>query len=211
MTRIAQFMYGGDHGRGVLPRELRGRVEGRVSETNVRAVAAAVERRVVELRVGDGDTRAPRVLLPEECRRSMLRKTTDVSEATKPEDRLRPTNQSSDPSSEEVAEMLRFVAVGIAGVALGATATAGAVGGFRIIQLHPNDITPVAGTHIFCHVRSESAVSPYTGPAGECGETKAGVPGSFGVGITDEAVYVGRWDFDVKRLTRVVYVRHHRH
>ena len=107
--------------------------------------------------------------------------------------------------------MLRLAAVGVAGMALGAAATAGAVGAFKIVPLHEGDIAPVAGTHIFCHVRSASATSPYTGPAVECGETKKGVPGSFGIGITDDAVYVGHWDHDVKRVTRVVYVRRHHH
>ena len=109
--------------------------------------------------------------------------------------------------------MFRLAAVGIAGMALGAAATAGAVGGFRIVSLQTNDVAPVAGTHIFCHVRAESATAPYTGPAVECGETKEGVPGSFGIGITDNAVYIGRWDGDVKRVTpgSVVYIRHHHH
>lgn len=107
--------------------------------------------------------------------------------------------------------MLRLVAVGIAGMALGAAATAGAVGDFRVVQLRLGDVAPVARTHVFCHVRPESAVDPYTGPAVECGETKAGVPGSFGIGITDDAVYVGHWDREVKRVTSVVYSRRHHH
>lgn len=109
--------------------------------------------------------------------------------------------------------MLRLVAVGIAGMALGAAATAGAVGEFRIVPLHTGDVAPVAGMHVFCHVRSESAVSPYTDPAVECGETKKGIAGSFGIGITDNAVYIGRWDPDVKRVTpgSVVYSRRHHH
>ena len=109
--------------------------------------------------------------------------------------------------------MFRSVAVGIAGMALGAAATAGAVGEFRIVPLHTGDVAPVAGMHVFCHVRSESAVSPYTDPSVECGETKKGIAGSFGVGITDDAVYVGRWDPDVKLVTpgSVVYSRRHHH
>lgn len=109
--------------------------------------------------------------------------------------------------------MFRMAAAGIAGMALGAAATAGAVGQFRIVTLHTGDVAPVAGMHVFCHVRSESAVSPYTDPAVECGETKQGIAGSFGIGISDDAVYIGRWDRDVKRVTpdSVVYVRHHHH
>ena len=109
--------------------------------------------------------------------------------------------------------MLRFVAIGIAGMALGAAATAGAVGGFRIVPLHTGDITPVAGMHVFCHVRSESAVPPYTDPSVECGETKNGIAGSFGIGITDDAVYIGRWDRNVKLIKPggVVYSRRHHH
>jgi len=37
------------------------------------------------------------------------------------------------------------------------------------------------------------------------------VPGSFGIGITDDAVYVGRWDRDVKRVTKAVFIRFHHH
>jgi hypothetical protein len=37
------------------------------------------------------------------------------------------------------------------------------------------------------------------------------VPGSFGIGITDDAVYVGSWDRDVKRITKMVFVRKHDH
>ena len=107
--------------------------------------------------------------------------------------------------------MLRLIAVGIAGAALGAAATAGAVGGLRIVELHTGDITPVAGTHIFCKVQSRSLLPPHTGPAVECAETKEGVPGSFGIGITDDAVYVGRWDRDVKRVTKAAYIRFHHH
>ena len=109
--------------------------------------------------------------------------------------------------------MLRLAAVGIAGVALGAAATAGAVGELRVVPLHTDDVAAVAGTHIFCHVRSESAAPPYKGPALECGETKDGVPGSFGIGITDKGVYVGRWDRDVKRVDvgHVVFIRRHHH
>ena len=107
--------------------------------------------------------------------------------------------------------MLRLAAVGIAGVLLGSAATAGAVAGFRIVPLRTGDVAAVSGTHIFCHVRSESATAPWTGPAVECGETKKGVSGSFGIGITDDAVYLGRWDRDVKRVTSVVYVRRHHH
>ena len=109
--------------------------------------------------------------------------------------------------------MFRSVAVGIVGMALGAAATAGAVGEFRIVPLHTGDVAPVAGTHVFCHVRSESAVSPYTTPAVECGETKKGIAGSFGIGITDDAVYIGRWDRDAKLVTpgSVVYSRRHHH
>ena len=109
--------------------------------------------------------------------------------------------------------MLKLAAVGIAGIALGAAATAGAVDALRIVPLHRDDVAVVSGTHIFCHVRSESAVAPYTGPAVECGETKNGVPGSYGVGITDDDVYVGRWDPDVKRVEvgHVVFTRRHHH
>jgi hypothetical protein len=107
--------------------------------------------------------------------------------------------------------MLRLIAVGIAGVALGAAATAGAVGALRIVPLRTGDIAPVAGTHVFCHVQSRSLAPPHTGPAVECGETKDGVPGSFGIGITDDAVYVGSWDRDVKRITTMVFVRKHHH
>jgi hypothetical protein len=109
--------------------------------------------------------------------------------------------------------MLKLAAVGIAGIALGAAATAGAVGELRVVPLRTNDVAVVAGTHIFCHVRSESAVPPYTGPAVECGETKNGMKGSYGVGITDGAVYVGRWDHDVKRVDvgHVVFTRRHHH
>jgi hypothetical protein len=107
--------------------------------------------------------------------------------------------------------MFRLAVVGLAGVALGAAATAGAVGGFRVVPMHTGDIATVPHTHVFCHVRSESPVDPYTGPAIECGETKEGISGSFGIGITDNAVYVGRWDPDVKRVTRVVYTRRHHH
>ena len=107
--------------------------------------------------------------------------------------------------------MFRLVAVGIAGMALGAAATAGAVGGFRVVPLHTGDVASVADTHVFCHVRSGSAIPPYTGPAVECGETKEGVPGSFGIGITDNAVYVGRWSPDVKQVTKVVSIRYHHH
>jgi hypothetical protein len=109
--------------------------------------------------------------------------------------------------------MFRSVAAGIAGMALGAAATAGAVGGFRIVPLHAGDVAPVTGMHVFCHVRSESSVSPFTHPSVECGETKRGIAGSFGIGITDDAVYVGRWDPDVKLVTpgSVVYSRRHHH
>ena len=107
--------------------------------------------------------------------------------------------------------MFRLAAVGLAGIALGAAATAGAVGGFRVFAMHTGDIATVARTHVFCHVRSESPIDPYTGPAIECGETKEGIPGSFGIGITDNAVYVGRWDPEVKHVTSVVYIRHHHH
>ena len=107
--------------------------------------------------------------------------------------------------------MLRLIAVGIAGAALGAAATAGAVGELRIVELHTGDIAPVAGTHIFCKIQSRSLAPPHVGPAVECGETKEGVPGSFGIGITDDAVYVGRWDRDVKRVTKMVFVRKHHH
>jgi hypothetical protein len=110
----------------------------------------------------------------------------------------------------EVTEMVRTLAVGIAGVALGAAATAGAFG-TRIIELHKGDITPVAGTHVFCRVESKSLAPPYTGPALECGETKDGVPGSYGIGITDDAAYVGRWDLNTKRVTTMVFVRTHHH
>jgi len=67
--------------------------------------------------------------------------------------------------------------------------------------------------HVFCHVRSESAVSPSTDTSIECGETKHGIAGSFGVGITDDAVYIGRWDPDVKLVApgSVVYTRRHHH
>ena len=107
--------------------------------------------------------------------------------------------------------MLRLVAVGIAGVALGAAVTAGAVGELRIVPLRAGDIAPVADTHIWCKVQSRSLLPPHTGPAVECGETKEGVPGSFGIGITDDAVYVGRWDRDVKRVTKAVFIRFHHH
>ena len=109
--------------------------------------------------------------------------------------------------------MFRSLAIGVAGMALGAAATAGAVGEFRIVPLHAGDVAPVAGMHVFCHVRSESAVSPYTGPSVECGETKHGIAGSFGIGTTDDAVYIGRWDADVKLVTpgSVVYTRRHHH
>ena len=109
--------------------------------------------------------------------------------------------------------MFRLAAAGIAGIALGAAATAGAVGGFRVVALHTGDVAPITGMHVFCHVRSESAVSPYTDPAVECGETKRGIAGSFGIGITDDAVYIGRWDPDVKLVKpgSVVYTRRHHH
>jgi hypothetical protein len=109
--------------------------------------------------------------------------------------------------------MFRIAAAGIAGMALGAAATAGAVGQFKIVTLHTGDVAPVAGMHVFCHVRSESAVAPYTRPAVECGETKKGIAGSFGIGITDDVVYIGRWDRDVKLVTpgSVVYSRRHHH
>lgn len=133
--------------------------------------------------------------------------TTDVSEATKSD------NRGPLIFVEGGRKMLRFVAIGIAGMALGAAATAGAVGGFRIVPLHTGDIAPVAGIHVFCHVRAESAVAPYTDPSVECGETKKGIAGSFGIGITDDAVYIGRWDRDVKRVIpgSVVYSRRHHH
>jgi hypothetical protein len=109
--------------------------------------------------------------------------------------------------------MFRLVAAGIAGMALGAAATAGAVGGLRIVPLHIGDVAPVSGMHVFCHVRSESAVSPYDDQSVECGETKHGIAGSFGIGITDDAVYIGRWDPDVRLVTpgSVVYTRRHHH
>jgi hypothetical protein len=106
--------------------------------------------------------------------------------------------------------MLKLIAVGVAGAALGAAATAGAVA-TRVVELRTGDVAPVAGTHVFCRVESRSLVRPRTGPALECGETKAGVPGSFGIGITDDAAYVGRWDRDVKRITTIVFVRMHHH
>jgi hypothetical protein len=67
--------------------------------------------------------------------------------------------------------------------------------------------------HVFCHVRSESAVSPYDDQSVECGETKHGIAGSFGIGITDDAVYIGRWDPDVRLVTpgSVGYTRRHHH
>jgi hypothetical protein len=110
-------------------------------------------------------------------------------------------------------KMFRLVAAGIAGMALGAAATAGAVGGFRIVPLHTGDVAPVSGMHVFCHVRSESAVSPYDDQSVECGETKHGIAGSFGIGTTDDAVYIGRWDPDVRLVTpgSVVYTRRHHH
>ena len=89
--------------------------------------------------------------------------------------------------------MLRLVAVGIAGAALGAAATAVAAGELRIVPLRTGDVAPVARTHVFCNVQSRRLLPPHTGPALECGETKEGMSGSFGVGITDDAVYVGRW------------------
>lgn len=104
--------------------------------------------------------------------------------------------------------MLRLVAVGMAGAALGAAATAGAV---RVIELHVGDIAPVSGTHVFCKVAARSLLPPRTGPAVECGETKAGTPGSFGIGITDDAAYVGRWNREEKRITKVVFSRLHHH
>ena len=107
--------------------------------------------------------------------------------------------------------MLKFVAVGMAGAVLGAAATAGAGRELRIVQLRTGDTAPVAGTHVFCKVWSRSYPLPRQGPAVECGETKAGLPGSFGIGITDNAVYVGRWDRDVKRVTKMVFVRKHHH
>lgn len=106
--------------------------------------------------------------------------------------------------------MMRTVAIGIAGAALGAAATAGAVA-TRVIELHIGDVTPIAGTHVFCRVESRSLAPPYTGPALECGETKNGVPGSYGIGITDDAAYVGRWDKKTKRVTKMVFVRTHHH
>ena len=106
--------------------------------------------------------------------------------------------------------MLRLIAVGIAGAVLGAAATAGAVG-TRVVELRTGDVAPVAGTHVFCKVQSRSLLPPRSGPALECGETKAGVPGSYGIGITDDAAYVGRWDRNVKRITKVVFVRIHHH
>lgn len=106
--------------------------------------------------------------------------------------------------------MLRLIAVAIAGAALGAAATAGAVA-TRVVELRPGDIAPIAMTHVFCKVQYESAVSESGGPALECGETKAGLPGSYGVGITDNAAYIGRWDRKVKGITKLVYVRIHHH
>ena len=105
--------------------------------------------------------------------------------------------------------MFRLAAAGLAGIALGAAATAGAVSEFRVVSMHTGDIATVAKTHVFCHVRPESPIDPYTGPALECGETKEGISGSFGIGITDDAVYLGRWDQEGKRVTHVVYIRHH--
>ena len=106
--------------------------------------------------------------------------------------------------------MLRLVAVGIAGAALGAAATAGAVA-TNVVGLHTGDVAPVAHTHIFCKVESRSLLSPHTGPAVECGETKRGVPGSYGIGITDDAAYVGRWNLQEQRITKVVFYRVHHH
>ena len=56
-------------------------------------------------------------------------------------------------------------------------------------------------------------MSPSTDPSVECGETKHGIAGSFGIGITDDAVYIGRWDPDVKLVApgSVVYTRRHHH
>ena len=36
---------------------------------------------------------------------------------------------------------------------------------------------------------------------------RRGVPGSFGIGISDDTVYIGRWDEDVKRVTTVIIPR----
>jgi len=106
--------------------------------------------------------------------------------------------------------MLKLVAAGIAGAALGAAATSGAVAP-HVVVLHVGDIAPVAGTHVFCKIESRSLLPPRTGPAVECGETKQGVPGSYGIGITDDAAYVGRWNREEKRITTVVFSRLHHH
>lgn len=107
--------------------------------------------------------------------------------------------------------MLKLAAVGIAGMVLGAAATAGAAGELRVFSLRTDDVAAIADTHIFCHVRSESAAPPYRGPSLECGETKEGIPGSYGIGITDNAVYAGRWDRAGKHIDpeHVAFIRHH--
>ena len=69
--------------------------------------------------------------------------------------------------------MIRLVAIGIAGMALGAAATAGAVAEFRIVTLcykatSRRLLAPISS----CHVRSEQPTRPYTNASVECGETK---------------------------------------
>lgn len=107
--------------------------------------------------------------------------------------------------------MLKLVAVGMAGAVLGAAATAGAGREVRIVQLRSGDVAPVAGTHVFCKIWSRSYPLPRQGPAVECGETKQGLPGSYGIGITDNAVYVGRWNPSTNRIEKVVFYREHHH
>ena len=69
--------------------------------------------------------------------------------------------------------------------------------------------SPVCTSSVTCDLR----VSPSTDTSIECGETKHGIAGSFGIGITDDAVYIGRWDPDVKLVApgSVVYTRRHHH
>ncbi len=107
--------------------------------------------------------------------------------------------------------MVRLVAAsGIAGAILGAAATAGAVGELRIVELRTGDTAPVVGTHLFCKVWPQSYPLPAQGPttAVQCGETKKGLRGSLGVGITEDSVYVGHWNPYTNRITgKVVFFR----
>ncbi len=97
--------------------------------------------------------------------------------------------------------MKRFIAGGVVGLVLGSAATAGAVA-TRVIQLRSGDVAPVQGTYIYCKVGPQP-----TGTGVVCNEVKKGIEASYGVGITNESVYVVRFKGSHGEKSAIVFSR----